>query len=89
MTPPEAHGDLRTIPGVGPAVERDLHALGVHAVRDLRGRDPERLYARLCTHQGVRVDRCMLYVFRCAVYFAETPDPDPELLQWWKWKDPR
>jgi hypothetical protein len=31
----------------------------------------------------------MLYVFRCAVYYASTRDPDPRLLQWWNWKDPR
>ncbi len=79
--------DLRVIPGVGPAVEGDLIALGIHSVEELRGHDPEDLYARLCVYQGMRVDRCMLYVFRCAVYFAETESPDPELLKWWSWKD--
>ena len=29
----------------------------------------------------------MLYVLRCAVYFAETPAPDPLRLKWWAWKD--
>jgi hypothetical protein len=29
----------------------------------------------------------VLYVFRCAVYFAETPQPDAERLKWWHWKD--
>lgn len=33
--------------------------------------------------QSVQVDRCMLYVFRCAVYYEH----DPELLKWWNWKD--
>ena len=28
-----------------------------------------------------------LYVLRCALYYASTDDPDPELLQWWNWKD--
>lgn len=77
---------LRTIPGVGPSIEGDLQALGIHAVAELRGRDPEELYARLCVHQGAQIDRCVLYVFRCAVYFAETESPDPELLKWWNWK---
>jgi hypothetical protein len=45
------------------------------------------LYRRLKALQGGRADRCLLYVFRCAVYFAETPDPDPERLRWWYWKD--
>ena len=79
--------DLRRCPGIGPSLARDLRSLGVASVDDLRGRDPERLYAELCALQGCAVDRCVLYAFRCAVYFAETPDPEPRLLQWWHWKD--
>lgn len=79
--------ELRGIPGVGAAVEADLRGLGIHRVRDLEGRDPEELYARLSARQGGPVDRCMLYVLRCAVYFAETPDGAPELMRWWAWKD--
>jgi hypothetical protein len=33
------------------------------------------------------VDRCLLYVFRCAVYFASHKKHDPKLLLWWNWKD--
>lgn len=79
--------DLQTIPGVGPATERDLLQLGIHRVEDLRGGDPQALYDRLCALQGQSIDRCVLYVFRCAVYFASTRRPDPELLRWWNWKD--
>ena len=79
--------DLRSIPGVGPSIEGDLQALGIHHVLDLHGRDPEELYARSCALQGGYVDRCLLYVYRCAVYFAEVSDPDPELLKWWSGKD--
>lgn len=81
-----ASTDLRRIPGVGPSIEGDLLAAGVRRVDDLVGRDPQELYARICTHQGMQVDRCVLYVMRCAVYYAETPSPDPELLKWWSWK---
>lgn len=79
--------DLQRIPGVGRAVARDLWSLGFRSVDDLRGQDPEALYERLCALQGGRVDRCMLYTFRCAVYFASTQLPEPELLKWWNWKD--
>ncbi len=79
--------DLRRIPGVGPSIEKDLQDIGIVGVRNLRGRDPDELYARLCACQGTTVDRCALYVLRCAVYFAEVTDPDPELLKWWAWKD--
>jgi len=78
--------DLRTIPGVGPATEGDLLALGIRRVADLRGRDPQELFDRLSALQGYQ-DRCVLYVFRCAVYFAETGGPDPALCRWWSWKD--
>ncbi|MEK7402994.1 MAG: helix-hairpin-helix domain-containing protein, partial [Gemmatimonadota bacterium] len=37
---------LREIPGVGPSIARDLRLLGIERVKQLRGRDPERLYAR-------------------------------------------
>ena len=33
------------------------------------------------------VDRCLLYVFRCACYYARTKRPDPQKLLWWNWKD--
>ena len=85
----EALRDLRRIPGVGVSIADDLWRLGVRRVDDLRGRDPEELYARSCALAGGPVDRCLLYVFRCAVYFAETPDPEPERLKWWNWKDSR
>lgn len=79
--------ELRTIPGVGDVVSRDLWQLGVRAVGDLKGNDPETLYSRLCGIQDGPVDRCMLYVLRCAVYYASTEQPEPELLEWWNWSD--
>jgi len=84
---PHVLKDLRRIPGVGKSIAVDLWDLGLRSVEDLRGRDPEALYAALEALAGCHVDRCMLYVLRCAVYFAETPDPDPERLKWWNWKD--
>jgi len=79
--------DLQRIPGVGKSIARDLWNLGVRSTGELRGQDPELLYERLCTYQGARVDRCMLYVLRCAVYFASNERHEPELLKWWNWKD--
>ncbi len=78
---------LQTIPGVGKAVSEDLLNLGYQSVEDLKNEDPQKMYDRLCVLQGEKIDRCMLYTFRCAVYFASTKNPDPEKLQWWKWKD--
>ena len=80
---------LQSIPGVGPSIARDLRELGIRRVEDLKGRNPEHLYARSNSLRGVRQDRCLLYVFRCAVYFATATRPDPARLKWWAWKDAR
>ena len=81
--------ELQTIPGVGKEISNDLVQIGIRKVSDLKGKDPESLYEKLCEAQGAKIDRCMLYVLRCAVYYAETLGErrDPELLKWWKWKD--
>lgn len=81
--------ELRKIPGVGKRIAQDLRNLGIDSIRDLKDNDPEKLYLQLCDQQGVKIDRCMLYVFRCAVYYASTQNRDPELLKWWNWKDKR
>lgn len=82
-----AISELRSIPGIGPSMERDLLDLGIRCIGDLKGRDPELMYKSLCTMRNSDIDRCVLYVFRCAVYFAENKNHDPELLKWWNWKD--
>jgi len=79
--------DLQRIPGIGPEMAKDLLKLGIKAVNDLRGKNPEKMYARLCEMEGQHIDRCVLYVFRCAIYFATESRPDKELLKWWNWKD--
>jgi hypothetical protein len=76
---------LQEIPGVGPRTAQDLRALGIERVEDLVGRDPDELYARLEAYQGPS-DRCNLYVYRCAIYYAEG-GREPRLLDWWAWKD--
>ena len=79
--------DLQIIPGIGKSLAKDLLDIGVIKVTDLKNRDPEKLYEKLNTKRGRRIDRCVLYAFRCAVYFASQKHPDPELLKWWNWKD--
>jgi hypothetical protein len=78
---------LQVIPGVGPSIANDLYELNITSVGQLRGRDPEKLYQKRCEQQAILIDRCLLYVFRCAVYYASAPRPHPELLLWWNWKD--
>lgn len=79
--------DLQRIPGVGPSIADDLYRLGFRSVEDLRDKDPEAIYRSLMALEGGHVDRCVLYVFRCAVYFASHAVHEEEKLQWWHWKD--
>lgn len=79
--------DLQDIPGVGPSIEQDLVDLDIHSVNDLQQKDPELLFENLCAIRGQSIDFCVLYVFRCAVYYAENDKHDPELLKWWNWKN--
>jgi hypothetical protein len=81
--------DFQRVPGIGPRMADDLWRLGYRSVVELRDADPEVMYQRLCELSGGRVDRCVLYVFRCAVYFASTAAHDPDLLKWWSWSDQR
>ena len=79
--------DLQTIPGIGKAISRKLYNIGIHKISDLRNADPEEIYFKTCAYDGEQHCRCLLYVFRAAVYFASTKTPNPEKLLWNNWKD--
>lgn len=79
--------DLQKIPYVGKETEKDLLLLGFDSIASLRGANPEKMYERECALKGVEIDRCQLYVYRRAVYYAEHEVHDPEKLKWWNWKD--
>ena len=81
--------ELMKIPSIGKSIARDLVNIGINSVDDLKGKVPEVLFDRSNRFAGMVQDRCLLYSFRCAVYFAETDEPvrDPELLKWWNWKE--
>lgn len=79
--------ELQTIPGVGNSLSQDLVDLGYRKVNELKDADPETMYQNLMALRRQHVDRCVLYVFRCAVYYASNSVHEPELLKWWNWKD--
>lgn len=83
----EINKELQIIPGVGKSLSKDLVDLGYQTVRDLKTESPESMYQKLIQLRGCHIDRCVLYVFRCAVYYAANTSHDPELLKWWNWKD--
>ena len=85
----DAINELKKIPGVGVSIANDLWNIGITTINELKTKDPEILFHTSNKYAGVVQDRCLLYVFKCAVYFAETPPgkQDPEKLKWWNWKD--
>ncbi|MEI6436241.1 MAG: helix-hairpin-helix domain-containing protein [Bacteroidota bacterium] len=91
MTKDQSIKQLMTIPSIGKSIALDLWNIGITSVDDLKAKDPEILFDLSNRYAGMVQDRCLLYSFKCAVYYARTTpeDRDPEKLKWWNWKDIR
>jgi nucleotidyltransferase/DNA polymerase involved in DNA repair len=76
---------LTDLISVGPAMRRDFERLGVHSVRELARRNPEKLYEQLCVVTGQRHDICCLDVFCAAVAQARNPRVPAVQRNWWYW----
>lgn len=83
----DAGKELQKIPGIGKSLSKDLIDLGYRAVDELTDENPETMYQNLMELRGGHIDRCVLYVFRCAVYYASNQHHELELLKWWHWKN--
>jgi Pathogenicity locus len=77
--------ELQSIPNIGPAIARKLARLDVERVDDLRGRDGEELFERLCLLDGRRHDPCLLDTFVAAVAYANGEPARP----WWEFSRER
>lgn len=88
-TKQQAIKNLRQIPGVGISLATDLWNIGISSINDLKEKDPYLLFDLSNKFAGTIQDRCVLYVFKCAVYYANTPkeEHETEKLKWWNWKD--
>ena len=75
------------VPGVGKSISVDLWELGMRSIEDLAKGDPDTMFEETRRLAGGSMDRCVLYVYRCAVAAAKNPDLDPALGKWWTWKD--
>ncbi len=78
--------EFQQIPGIGKVISKDLYDLGYRSIKDLIDANPENMHIRLCQLKRQDIDRCMLYTFRCAVYYVNNTTHNPELLKWWNWK---
>lgn len=79
--------ELRKIPNVGRATERDLIAMGYTTIKSLQGKSAEQLYREECALRGECLDRCQLYLLRAVEYFVNSDAPDLSKCPWWFWKD--
>ena len=70
---------LEQLPNIGPSLAADLRLIGIHAPRELRGRDPFVLYQQLCAATGQRQDPCVLDTFMAATDFMRGAEAAP----WW------
>jgi hypothetical protein len=89
LTKSQAVKELRQIPGVGVSLATDLWNIGITSIAVLKGKDAYLLFDQSNTFAGTIQDRCVLYVFKCAIYYANTPkeEHESEKLKWWNWKD--
>jgi hypothetical protein len=70
---------LEDIPNVGKATVADFAVLGIRRPAQLVGKDPWKLYERLCVKTGQRHDPCVIDVLISAVRYMEGAPARP----WW------
>ncbi|MFQ5559082.1 MAG: helix-hairpin-helix domain-containing protein [Nitrospinota bacterium] len=66
--------EFQKIPGIEKSLSKELIPHGFKSISHVKHENPERMYLSLCNLQGKHIDKCVLYVFRCAVYFATKPN---------------
>ena len=76
---------LTTIPNVGPKIAARLRQVGIEEPEDLRGRDAEELFERMCVREGRRLDPCLLDTVVAAVSYANGEPARP----WWEFSRER
>lgn len=76
---------LTDLPNVGPALAEDLRDIGIREPGDLAGKDPLKLYQKLCRKRGRRQDPCVLDVFLSLTRFLAGDPPKV----WWEYTEER
>ena len=75
----------RPSPTSAPRWRASSRRLDIASVDDLRGRDGEELFERLCALDAQRHDPCLLDTFVAAVDYANGAPPRP----WWEYSRER
>lgn len=72
--------ELAPLRGLWTGVERDLVAMGISSVAELRGRSPDALLAQYCDQTARPHDPVLRSCFVSVVHYSETGRPEP----WWR-----
>ncbi len=70
---------LTDLPHIGPAIARDLMAIGVRSPHDLKGDHALKIFGDLKSVMGHRHDPCVYYTLLAVQHFLATG----ESLPWW------
>ena len=70
---------LEDLPNVGRSIAGDLRLIGIKKPKQLTGRDPYKLYKKLCRVTGQLHDPCVLDTFISVVRFMDGEPAKP----WW------
>jgi hypothetical protein len=73
LTKQQVIKELKQISGVGISIATDLWNIGITSVNDLKEKVPKLLYCQSNKFADCTQDRCLLYVFKFAVYYSEIP----------------
>jgi hypothetical protein len=76
---------LTDLPNIGPAMAGDLELIGIRKPDQLAGKNPLKLYRRLCVASGARQDPCVLDTFISITRFMDGDEPRP----WWAYTGER
>ena len=76
---------LEDLPNIGPAIARDFRMLGITTPRQLKGKNPVKLYEALNRKTRTRHDPCLLDCFMAATDFVNGAPAKP----WWKYTPKR
>ncbi len=81
--------ELSDLVSIGPAMVEDFKLLGITKVNQLKGKDAQKLFLKLCSLTGTKMDICVLDVFQCAIAQAENPLLPREKRLWYYWSNVR
>ena len=84
-TPREEISDFQEIKNIGPSLADDFRRLKLRKPQDLIGKNPLKLYEKICKVDGAFHDPCVLDCFIAAVEFMNGKPPQV----WWAYTDDR